>query len=212
MPKLQVLAYPSKILREKTEQVTFPLTDEQKLFIESLTETMYAAKGVGLGANQVGRREAIFVLATRVDGNNKSTVFINPTITDLSVEKERIEEGCLSLPGVSAKVERYKEVTVRAQDINGDWFDCAGDSLDYMARALQHEIDHLEGRLFIDYLSPTVRELTLKKFAKLSKRYKEFQRRLGSAVAKVQEMASNAAVPAAVASKETDMVLPLADK
>ena len=180
MATLEILKYPNKSLRQKAEPVTFPLTDEQREFIKDLTDTMYFADGAGLGANQVGRREAIFVVGTnRRDGGGKEPiVFINPQIVEHSRDTVKADEGCLSFPGIAAKVERYKEITIRAQDVAGNWFDCAADSDDYMARALQHEMDHMEGRLFIDRLGPISREFFLKKYNKQQKDAREIRRRI----------------------------------
>jgi peptide deformylase len=189
MSQLQILKYPHKWLREKACLVAFPLSAEQRFFIQELVATMWQADGAGLGANQVGRSEAIFVLATRKDDEKKATVFINPTITERSEESEKAIEGCLSLPGVNAKVRRHNEVTVRAQDEEGNWFECQGDASDYMSRALQHEMDHLEGKLYIDRISYTERSMLLNKFRKSQKRAAEYQKRVAKAVAEFKRRA-----------------------
>lgn len=180
MALLKILTYPNMKLLNKAEEVAFPLTAEQQTFIQDLTETMYGADGAGLGANQVGRREAIFVVGAkaREGGANEPIVCVNPKILDRSTEKVRAEEACLSLPGVSAKVERHKSVTVRAQDVYGNWFDCEGDSEDYMSRALQHEMDHLDGRLFVHHLGVTYRQMVLKKYAKIRQRAADYEKRV----------------------------------
>jgi peptide deformylase len=135
----------SPVLREETVPVA-EVNDEVRRLIRDMFETMYAAKGIGLAAPQVGRRERIAV----IDVDDKPFAIINPEI----VEREgsaRGEEGCLSIPEVYGEVEREARVVVRALNERGEAVEIEATEL--LARCLQHEIDHLHGRLFIDYLS-----------------------------------------------------------
>jgi len=135
----------SPILRQETERVD-RITPELRRLIDDLFETMEKAKGVGLAAPQVGRRERLAV----VDADDLRLVVINPEII-LREGKEKGEEGCLSIPEVFADVERSARVVVRAQDIDGKVYEV--DAANLLGRCLQHEIDHLHGRMFIDRLS-----------------------------------------------------------
>jgi peptide deformylase len=135
----------SPILRQETERVE-SITPELRRLVDDMFETMEAASGVGLAAPQVGRRERVFV----ADADDVRLVVINPEIIHRE-GLEKGEEGCLSIPDVYADVERAARVTVRAQDIDGKIFEVeAGDLL---GRCLQHEYDHLIGKLFTDRLS-----------------------------------------------------------
>ena len=138
------------------------VTDEIRRLIDDMFETMYAARGIGLAAPQVGRPERLAV----VDVNDNPLVLINPEIV-LSEGTQRGEEGCLSIPDIYGEVERAMRVVVRAVDRDGRPFEV--DANELLARCLQHEIDHLHGRLFIDYLSVLKRRQALAKWEKLRK-------------------------------------------
>jgi peptide deformylase len=128
-------------------------------------ETMYAAEGIGLAAPQVGRTERLAV----VDVEGKKFTLINPEIVGKQGAAEKAEEGCLSIPDIYGDVERPAEVTIRALDENGkEYEESAGELL---GRCFQHEIDHLDGRLFIDYLSPLKRKAALTKWEKAKEEY-----------------------------------------
>lgn len=140
---IQVLG--SSILRVETTPVT-EITDELQRLIDDMFETMHAAQGIGLAAPQVGRSERLAVI--EIEGER--LVLINPEIIDES-GGDKAEEGCLSIPDIYGDVERSERVTVHATDRDGKAFEIEADGL--MARCLQHEIDHLHGKLFIDYMS-----------------------------------------------------------
>ena len=145
MSVLDIHVLGSPVLREETVPVA-EVTDEIRQLIRDMFETMYLARGIGLAAPQVGRRERIAV----IDVDENPFAIINPEI----VHREgavRGEEGCLSIPEVYGDVEREARVVVRALDERGEPFEI--EATDLLARCLQHEIDHLHGRLFIDYLS-----------------------------------------------------------
>lgn len=146
MSLLDIHVLGSPILRQETERVD-QITPALRRLVDDMFETMERAKGVGLAAPQVGRRERLCV----VDADNTRLVVINPEIVQHEGGVVRGEEGCLSIPEVYAEVDRHARITVRAQDIDGRWYEVEGANL--LGRCLQHEIDHLHGRLFTDRLS-----------------------------------------------------------
>jgi peptide deformylase len=158
------------ILREETTPVT-AVTDELRRLIDDMLETMYAAKGIGLAAPQVGRRERLTV----IDVEDGPIVLVNPEIVTAE-GRTKGEEGCLSIPEIYGDVERAARVVVRALDRDGKPFEIEGREL--LARCLQHEIDHLHGRLFIDYLSVLKRRSALKKWEAEREKYPDNVRRL----------------------------------
>lgn len=152
MAILEILEFPDPRLRTKAEKVT-DFGDELQKQIDDMFETMYEAPGIGLAATQVNIHKRFFVIDVSED-KSEPLVFINPEF----VEKrgvEEMEEGCLSFPGVYAKVQRANEVVVKAQDRHGEEFTL--DTGDLLAVCIQHEYDHIEGKLFVDYLSPLKR-------------------------------------------------------
>jgi len=159
---IRVLGDP--VLRKPTKPVT-EVTDELRLLIANMFETMYAAEGIGLAAPQVGRTERVAV----VDVEGKKFTLINPQIVSRNGAVEKAEEGCLSIPDIYGDVERPAEVTFRALDENGTEYEASGNEL--LGRCIQHEIDHLDGKLFIDYLSPLKRKAALAKWEKEKDEY-----------------------------------------
>ena len=145
MSLLDIHVLGSPILRQDTERVD-TITPEMRRLVDQMFDTMAAAKGVGLAAPQVGRRERLCV----VDADDTRLVVINPEIV-LAEGTIKGEEGCLSIPEIYADVQRAARVIVRAQDIDGKWYEVEGTEL--LGRCLQHEIDHLHGKLFTDRLS-----------------------------------------------------------
>lgn len=159
---LEIKTFPSEILREKSEPVT-EFNDELHKLLDNMFETMYAAKGIGLAAPQVGVLKRFFVLDDLTGPNNKNPMeIINP---EFLVKDGEIleEEGCLSIPGEYAYVKRYMNVKVKYQDRYGN--EQVIEAADRLARILQHESDHLDGTLFIDRLTSTKRD-TIKKHIK----------------------------------------------
>jgi peptide deformylase len=159
---IRVLGDP--VLRKPTKAVT-KVTDELRKLIADMFETMYAAEGIGLAAPQVGRNERLAV----VDVEGKKFTLINPEIVLTNGAIEKAEEGCLSIPDIYGDVERRAEVTIRALDENGNEYEASANEL--LGRCFQHEIDHLDGRLFIDYLSPLKRKAALAKWEKAKEEY-----------------------------------------
>ncbi|MEK6806130.1 MAG: peptide deformylase [Pseudomonadota bacterium] len=160
MALLTILHHPDPRLREKAKPVT-RFDAALKTFIADLFETMYAAPGVGLAATQVGVAQRVAVMdCSREEGKREPLVLINPQIL-APAEPEDMDEGCLSVPGVSEKVKRFKKLKLRAQDAEGNAYELEADDL--LAQCIQHEVDHLDGKLYIDRLSSLKRERLLKR-------------------------------------------------
>jgi len=174
---IRVLGDP--ILREETTPVS-EITDEIRTLAKHMFETMYLAKGIGLAAPQVGRTEQLAV----VDVDENPLVIINPEVV-FTEGKAKAEEGCLSIPDVYGDVERPAKVRVRATGLDGKEFEIEADEL--LARCLQHEIDHLHGKLFIDYLSVLKRRSALAKWGKEKDKYPAFIRKLDTDPARSHE-------------------------
>lgn len=149
MALLPILRYPDPRLKTVATPVT-QFDDALVKLTKDMAETMYDAPGVGLAATQVNVHKRIIVIDV-TDDNSGLTVFINPEIIDASKESKVYEEGCLSVPGIYEKVERPDTVKVRAQNVKGEWFEIDCDEL--LAVCIQHEIDHLNGKVFVEYLS-----------------------------------------------------------
>tara|TARA_R110001592_G_scaffold363043_1_gene679574 strand:+ start:55898 stop:56404 length:507 start_codon:yes stop_codon:yes gene_type:complete len=162
MAVLEILEFPDPRLRTKAKPVT-QVTEATRRLIADMLETMYQAPGIGLAATQVNVHERLLVIDTSEDRNNP-LVFINPEITVLDPNLGEYDEGCLSVPGFYETVSRPSRIKVTALDRNGESFTQELDGL--LAICLQHEIDHLEGKLFIDYLSPLKRQRIRKKLEK----------------------------------------------
>lgn len=154
MTILNVLRFPDERLRTKASHVE-TVNNEVKQIIDDMFETMYDENGVGLAATQVNIHQRIVVIDVS-ENKEQAYVLINPEIIGHSDATEINEEGCLSVPGSYAKVDRYTEVTVKALDRNGKEFTLTATEL--LAICIQHELDHLDGKLFIDYLSPLKRQ------------------------------------------------------
>ncbi len=162
-----ILKYGEPMLEQAAQPVTEFGTAELKELIADMWETMYAAKGVGLAAPQIGASKRISVIDTSVgEDETKKIVIINPEVT-FRDGKQTGEEGCLSIPGFREPVTRARKVTVRAQDENGETIELDGEEL--LARAFEHEIDHLNGILFINHLSALKRDIIRRKIKKLQK-------------------------------------------
>ncbi|MGI4855241.1 MAG: peptide deformylase [Janthinobacterium lividum] len=161
-----VIKFPDPLLARKADPVTV-FDQELAKLVDDMFESMYAAEGIGLAAPQIAISKRIFIVDVSFGKEPKDKlVLINPEI--LTHEgKQSEEEGCLSLPDIRDKVSRAARVRVRAQDVKGKWFEVDGDEL--LARAFQHENDHLDGILFIDRVSRLKRELILRRIHKLQK-------------------------------------------
>src|SRR5271154_1723543 len=162
-----IVLYGEPVLEKQAEKITEFDTPELHKLIDDMFESMYAAKGVGLAAPQIGmgKRIAVIDLSVAEDPAQK-IVLINPEVIRKQ-EFQTGEEGCLSLPGFREQVTRPKTVTVRAQNVKGEPFEMTGEEL--LARAFAHEIDHLNGRLYITHVSALKRDLIRRKVRKLVK-------------------------------------------
>ena len=161
MAKLPILEFPDPRLRTVAKPVE-TVDDAMRRRIDDMFETMYDAPGIGLAATQVDFHERLIVMDVSEE-KNEPLVFINPEIT-LRSGKQVYQEGCLSVPGIFADVERADRLRVRALDRDGKPFEIEADGL--LAICIQHEIDHLDGKVFVDYLSPFKRERVRKQLEK----------------------------------------------
>ena len=161
MALLEILHFPDKRLRNEAVPVT-TVDDELRRLIDDMFETMYAAPGTGLAATQVNVARRVMVIDVSSE-QDQPMVFINPEIVESSGIEE-MDEGCLSVPGVYETVQRAERVRVRALDRDGEAFEM--ETGDLLAVCIQHEIDHLDGKLFVDYLSPLKRQRIRKKLEK----------------------------------------------
>lgn len=163
---LKIVKYPEPVLQQPGEPVSEFNSDLRKL-VADLFETMYASQGIGLAAQQVGvaKRVTVIDLSQAKDPAQK-LVLINPEII-FQEGKQYEEEGCLSFPDIREKVSRAAKVRIRAQDEKGKWFEMDGEEL--LSRAFQHEIDHLDGMLFIFRMSALKRDLNLRKIRKMQR-------------------------------------------
>jgi len=161
---LKILKYPDPILSQPGEPVT-EFNAELRKLVADMFETTYANQGIGLAAPQVGASKRVTVIDVSMGKNPKDKlVLINPEITFSEGELYE-EEGCLSFPDIREKVVRAAKVRIRAQDEKGKWFEMDGEEL--LARAMQHEIDHLDGVLFLFRMSALKRSLNLRKIRKM---------------------------------------------
>lgn len=162
MARLNILEYPHPRLRLKAEPVT--VVDEQIMqLVDDMFETMQEAQGIGLAASQVDVQKRVIVMDIS-EQRDEPRVYINPEIEILEPDTTPYEEGCLSVPGFYEAVDRPAHVMIRALDRQGNAFEEEAKGL--LAVCIQHEIDHLEGKLFVDYLSPLKRDRIRKKLKK----------------------------------------------
>ena len=164
MPLLDIRVLGDPVLRQTTTPVT-EITPDLLRLAEDMLETMYVARGIGLAAPQVGRTERLAV----IDLGGAPLVLFNPVVTASSSAAEKSEEGCLSIPEVYGDVERPARVTVAYVDRHGAQQVIEADDL--LGRCLQHEIDHLDGKLFLDYLGPFKRRAAMAKWTREKDQY-----------------------------------------
>jgi len=164
MALLNILKFPDPRLRTRARPVS-DFDDDLRRLVADMFETMYEAPGIGLAATQVDVHKRLLVMDVSED-KSCPRVLINPEILEAEGEEE-MDEGCLSVPGYYETVRRAERIRVRAQDERGEWFEIEADGLE--AVCIQHEMDHLEGRLFVDYLSSLKRDRIRKKLEKQKK-------------------------------------------
>jgi peptide deformylase len=165
MALLDILEFPDPRLRTKAKKVSV-FDQRLKTVADNMLETMYQAHGIGLAATQVDIHEAIIVVDVS-DESDQPLVLINPEIMESSGGELEYEEGCLSVPGFRENIIRPEKVKIKAQRTNGDEFEIVCEGL--LAVCIQHEMDHLEGKLFVDYLSSLKRQRIKKKLEKAHK-------------------------------------------
>ncbi|MBP0446272.1 peptide deformylase [Roseomonas sp. SSH11] len=167
VPLLPILLHPAPVLRAKARAVAEGDGDRVRALAPRMLATMYKAPGIGLAAPQVGESLRLVVIDIQKDDQPSPMVLVNPEIVAVSEERAVREEGCLSIPGQYADVERPARVKVRWRELDGTRREMEADDL--LATCLQHEIDHLDGVMFTDLLSPLKRNMLLKKFLKEQK-------------------------------------------
>ena len=161
----KILTEPNKLLRQVSKPVE-SVSDEERKLMDDMLDTMYAAPGIGLAAIQVGIPKRIIVMDISRDENKKEPrYFVNPIIKNKNKEKAKYEEGCLSVPDQFAEIERPNSCEVEYLDYEGKKQLLKADGL--LATCIQHEMDHLEGILFIDYLSKLKKSMIIKKLSKI---------------------------------------------
>ena len=169
MTKLKLYEYPHPILKKKAEKVV-EVNDDLRKLLDDMLETMYASNGCGLAAPQIGLSKRIVVIDIAGEGEEPNPLYmVNPEIIWSSEEKEISEEGCLSVPGQRAEVERPAVVRIRYLDYDGKEQEMLAE--EFLAVAAQHEIDHLDGVFYIDHLSRLKRQMLLKKLEKYRKEH-----------------------------------------
>ena len=166
MPILQILEFPDPKLRKIAEPVTV-FDEKLEVLIEDMLETMYEAEGIGLAATQVDVHKRLLLIDVS-ENRDSPQVFINPEIEILENELSEYDEGCLSVPGFYETVSRPRMVKVIAQDSKGEKFEQVAKNI--LATCIQHEIDHLDGKLFVDYLSILKRQRIRSKLEKEHKK------------------------------------------
>ncbi len=174
MEQLSLRIYPDPILRQAAEEITTFDGDARRL-AEAMIASMFREAGIGLAAPQVGHSQRLIIALEMKDTNDvnaDSSVLLNPKVVSSSSELWTYEEGCLSIPGVTAPVLRPVAVEVEYQDLGGETRSMATEGM--YARILQHEIDHLNGRLFIDYLSSAQKSLVKTQLKKLAENHPSF--------------------------------------
>lgn len=162
-----IIKWPDPRLRQETREVA-EITDEIRALYRDLCDTMFADNGVGIAAVQIGNPARLFIIEATVGGGERDdppAVFINPEIVELSDETETSDEGCLSFPGIYVPIERALTTKIRAVGIDGEEFEMEGEGL--WARAVQHENDHLTGKLLVDFVGPLKRQMIKRKMKRI---------------------------------------------
>lgn len=185
MAVLDIRVLGDPILRERTQPLA-SVSDGTRALIADMLETMYAAEGIGLAAPQVGRSERVFV--ADVDGT--PLALVNPEVIERE-GSERAEEGCLSIPEIFGDVDRSERIVVRALDQDGQPMELQAEGL--LARCILHELDHLDGKLFIDYMSLLKRKFTARKWESEVSKYPGFIRKLDVTAPRKRRSRSRAA-------------------
>ena len=166
MAQLQILEFPDPRLRKIASPVTV-FDENLQVLIEDMLETMYEAQGIGLAATQVNVHQRVLVIDIS-ETKDSPQVFINPSFTVIEEELSEYDEGCLSVPGFYETVSRPRAIQIKAQDTSGKVFELEAEGL--LSTCIQHEIDHLDGKLFVDYISALKRQRIRQKLEKEHKK------------------------------------------
>ena len=168
-----VVIWPDPRLREPSVAIA-SIDDSVRQLYRDLCDSMYAENGLGMAALQLGDTRRMFVVEPKLAGRTDTDpplCFINPEVVETSEEQQDSEEGCLSFPDIYVKVKRPMRAKVRATDIEGNLFECEGEAL--MARCLLHELDHLTGKLLVDFVGPLKRQMIKKKLQRIKEEDEE---------------------------------------
>jgi len=165
--KCRITRYPAEVLKGRAKPVE-KIDDNIRRLVEKMTEIMFENKGIGLAAPQVGLTLRLFIISLQAD-RQAVKVYINPTVTPTTDQLEYSEEGCLSVPGVYAKIRRYKKCRVTATDLDGNTFTEEAEGL--YARALQHEYDHIEGLTIVNRMTEAAKIANRKQLKKLEQQH-----------------------------------------
>jgi peptide deformylase len=163
-----IVIWPDARLRQETRDVS-DINDDVRALYRDLVDTMYAKSGLGIAAIQIGDPRRMFLVEPTLAGRDPKddpVAFINPEVVSTSEDTDRSDEGCLSFPGVYVPVERPLKATIRATGLDGEPFEVTGEGL--MARCLLHELDHLTGKLLVDFVGPLKRQMIKRKLARQS--------------------------------------------
>jgi len=163
---MDIVTYPEEVLRQEAEEIT-EITEEIRELADKMTEVMFREEGVGLAAPQVGVGKKLIVVNPEEDFH----ILLNPKIVERSSEEESMDEGCLSVPGPEAPVSRAQKVVVEGTDLDGNDVRLTREGL--AARVFQHEVDHVNGTLYIDHLSEVERSIVLREYRKAGEEGKE---------------------------------------
>ena len=161
-----MVVWPDPRLRAPSVAVTDFGAPLRQLY-QDLVDTMYVEKGLGIAALQIGDNRRVFIVEPELAGRAKDAppvAFVNPEVVWASEETQKSDEGCLSFPDIYIQVERPMKARIKAQDLEGNWFECEGEGL--MARCLLHEYDHLTGKLLVDFVGPLKKQMIKRKLAK----------------------------------------------
>lgn len=166
----EVVVWPDPRLRQPSVAVT-EFGPALRALYQDLVDTMYAERGLGIAALQLGDPTRMFIVEPELAGRPKDAppvAFVNPEVVFASDDTQKSDEGCLSFPNIYVQVERPMRATIKAQDLDGNWFEMSGDGL--MARCLLHENDHLTGKLLVDFVGPLKRQMIKRKLQKNAER------------------------------------------
>ena len=166
MTILKLIEAPNSIFKQKAKPVTV-FDEGLKNLVEAMFDVLYHHQGIGLGANMVGVLQRIIIIDLQTDGKNTPMIFINPEIEFIDAEMQTYTEASLSFPGISADINRHKNISLKYNNLRGEVKKLTTEG--WLATVIQHEMDYLNGRTFLDHLSPVKRDSLLRKMKKINK-------------------------------------------